>query len=530
MPKDNTIIILDKDETRSDFFQSMFMRDDYEVKIFNTIKSCIDFISESGCIAALVEYDTLVDEERDDVILFFKNFNRNNIFVFNVPVNANKRLAFYELGARHVFDQKSPHDEIYYALTWPVKNLSLSFDKDRFVSSGNLEDLSLTVLLNNLGREERSGILKLITEKNSGKIYFRNGQIIHAQTRLLEGDKALIHMLFWNSGTFSFSAAAHFNKDMTVMLSSFGLVILAEQLKHRYLSDINNIGSFESTLQLQYIGDLQNTQFNLQPGFVKLLSRPITFKDALENDYYPSFETARILSDLKNANFLSVVEYDKKELTEEAQTKKKEPVVSDVEHLFDLKSAEQLIDNLNLPVKGNRNLLILSTKGISSGRFLTTILGKEPNTIKKLGLKLGILKFSDQLNLTCYSSSIHKSILAVIEKLSFDLCGIIFIIDNNVPEKFEYLKYVSLSLQRAYPLPFLPVVANTKSENETEEIRKIFNIHEVVPVPVFENDNLDIVKNIFLQLKEYEIPEETEDEEEKETQEQEETKEISADQ
>ena len=202
------IVVIDTDEERADYFRSRFLRDEHNVDIYSDINSATKNSSQHKEAAFIVEFDTLTISERMDVIKFYKEFTRQNVFMYNVPDNANKRLAFYELGAKRVFDTTQTLEEIYYGLKWPLRNWQAGENKNVLISSGTLEDVSINSLLSTLAREERSGILKIVTRYNSGKIYFNEGFIIHAQAGLLKGERAIMHMLFWTEGSFSFGAAS----------------------------------------------------------------------------------------------------------------------------------------------------------------------------------------------------------------------------------------------------------------------------------------------------------------------------------
>ena len=166
------IVILDNDENRADFFESRFLRDEHQVDIYKNITTLLENTKQHKEAAFLVEYNTITAEQREDVIQFYKEFSLQNIFMFEVPDNANKRLAFYELGAKRVFDTSQPLDEIYHGLVWPLKSLWENSSKNLLISSGLLEDVSLKSLISTIGKEQRTGILKIVTKKNSGKIYY----------------------------------------------------------------------------------------------------------------------------------------------------------------------------------------------------------------------------------------------------------------------------------------------------------------------------------------------------------------------
>ncbi len=67
--------------------------------------------------------------------------------------------------------------------------------------SGNLSAMGLADLLQNLGQNRKSGILRL-TAQREGKIWIHEGKVMAASVSQATGNKALFRMLGWNEGEF----------------------------------------------------------------------------------------------------------------------------------------------------------------------------------------------------------------------------------------------------------------------------------------------------------------------------------------
>jgi len=49
---------------------------------------------------------------------------------------------------------------------------------------------------------QKKGLLRVHSGSNSGKIYFAGGEVVHAETKQINGEEALYHIIDWGSGDF----------------------------------------------------------------------------------------------------------------------------------------------------------------------------------------------------------------------------------------------------------------------------------------------------------------------------------------
>lgn len=498
------IVILDNDEKRADFFESRFLRDEHEVDIYKNIKPLLENAQKHKEAAFLIEYNTLTSEDRDDVIKFYKEFALQNIFMFDVPDNANKRLAFYELGAKRVFDTSQPLDEVYHGLIWPLKSLWESSSKNLLISSGLLEDVSLKSLISTIGKEQRTGILKIVTTKNSGKIYFKDGFINHAQVGLLSGEKAILHMLFWSSGNFSFSVTSEINQHDTIRLSSVSLFIMAENLAKDYLKNLQNIGSEKAVIQIKYAGDLFTSSIDISKGFKELISRPVALSNVMENSFYTCYETAYKLSELKKYGFLSVAEPDKKE------EKKEQPVLTGElpisrSDIFDKSEADQFCNNLNIKKTQEGKVFIISTESESNYDFLSCIVQSKSEIVGANDISICKTEFVNKNKVIFYGLSIDELIMDSIEKLSGDITAMVFLVNDQTNSMSDYASYILRRLTSMYNIPWIGSVVNTDI-TEVDSIKNKYGIADYIPFLISNPQDKDHVKNLLLHVKRYEPP------------------------
>lgn len=72
--------------------------------------------------------------------------------------------------------------------------------------AGNLGEMTPSDLLRFSEAKRKSGILQLKSGEVEGSIFFQNGEIVDAQYMNLMGEPALLSLLNWNSGTFTFQS------------------------------------------------------------------------------------------------------------------------------------------------------------------------------------------------------------------------------------------------------------------------------------------------------------------------------------
>ena len=509
------IVILDNDEQRADFFESRFLRDEHHVDIYKNITALLDKTEQHREAAFLIEYNTITSEQREDVIQFYKEFSLQNIFMFDVPDNANKRLAFYELGAKRVFDTSQPLEEIYHGLLWPLKNLWEGTGKNLLISSGTLEDVSLKSLISTIGKEQRSGILKIVTNKNSGKIYFKDGYLNHAQVGLLSGEKAILHMLFWNTGNFSFSVTSAIDEHDTIRLSCVSLFMMAEALAKNYLKDLKTIGTEKAVIQIKYAGDLFTSSIDISRGFKDLLSRPIALSDVMENSFYTCYETAHKLSELKKYGFLSVSEPDKKEVKKEDDILAREFPIS-TSTIFDKSESDQFCANINITKGQEGKVFIISTEAESHYNFINCIVQTSSEIVNADDISICKAELANKLKVAFYGLSIDEFIMDSMEKLSADITAMIFLVNDKTNQQSDYSSYIVRRLTSMYDIPWIGSIVNT-NETDVDAVKSKYGIADHIPFLISDPTDKDHVKNLLLNLKKYEAtPEESEEEQDQE--------------
>jgi CheY-like chemotaxis protein len=97
--------------------------------------------------------------------------------------------------------------------------------------SGQLSQTSVTDLLNQMERERKDGVLKIVTPRQqSGAIHFKDGSAFDAECGASTGLNAIIRMINWSEGSYSFTQQA-VTRENKIQMRAAELILEA---LHRY--------------------------------------------------------------------------------------------------------------------------------------------------------------------------------------------------------------------------------------------------------------------------------------------------------
>jgi CRP-like cAMP-binding protein len=104
--------------------------------------------------------------------------------------------------------------------------------------TGKLSTISLEELIQTLYTANKTGVLTVDNNGDKGKIFIKNGLVIHAMTKSLKGEQAFFRMMTWHDATFRF-IPGEVNVERTVTMNVHGLLLEAmkriddmRQIKH----------------------------------------------------------------------------------------------------------------------------------------------------------------------------------------------------------------------------------------------------------------------------------------------------------
>ena len=498
------ISVLSQNTDEKDKLKQGFESFNYQLSVFSNIDAITKDVSSNHPVMIMIDYNSIVAADRAKVISLFKVIKSARSIVFNVPEDTDRRLAFYELGATRVFDKSYALENITHSVLWLATVLSSSEESKRLYSKGQLEDIPLYTLINSLGSENRSGILKIVTENNSGKIYFAEGDIMSAEVGFHKGENAIIHMLFWEKGDFSFSSSQNDAPERSIETSNIGIQIIAKIYKDKFRINLEKLGKPTSTLRVQNVGDLTATFEDIDPKFIEYLSRPKTIHEVLENPYYTCFDTLDILVRLKSKNFLLLKEpikpVDDTGVFNKIDTETERG--KSAGFLLQAEEANTIRKNLKLKDSKPVKLLLISSQNFATTGFIDD-LGSSILQVKnqKKYTKIEVA-LSEKMSMLVYAMQIDKQVMDTFKQIPEDLAGQVFIIELNGDFDFEYMNYIIRQISSINKAPAVLAVSNAGAAKDLTKLKSKINVPESVKIiPFDQNKGQKNIIKILMALK-----------------------------
>ncbi|MFN7931382.1 MAG: response regulator [Blastocatellia bacterium] len=132
------------------------------------------------------------------------------------------------------------------------------------------------------------------TEEDSGAVYLKSGQVLHAETGWMSGAKAFTRLLTWERGQFNIGSK-HFDDEPTM---TGGL----EELLLDHLAQIDEVKVLRTSLEAvgkQFVATAPTTALTETETLVcELVKDPTPLQTILDNSFLSDKETAEILLQL----------------------------------------------------------------------------------------------------------------------------------------------------------------------------------------------------------------------------------------
>ena len=355
-----------------------------------------------------------------------------------------------------------------------LKSVSTEDEKDALYSRGRLEDIPLAKLISSLGKEKRTGVLKLVTSTSSGKIYFYTGNIDDAWVNGHTGEEAVLHMLYWNKGDFFFIASETAKPKNNIALSNIGLVLLAEKRRKSFLENLKKIGTLNSTLRVIHLGDVRALHPEIEESFLQLIKKPLLLEEALDNPVYTCYETAENLVVLKEEKLLQVNQPHRSvfeavpEAIPSAQAALNELILNQFE-------IQQLKVNLHIEGENTGKIVVLGSRLSGKSDFIQHLTGAKNQAPEAKDLEVARVTLSTDLDLLLFGMTVDQMVMETTEKLSEGLVGYIFLISYLEQDTYEYVNYVINHLLSMYPVSCVAAVTEMPSPDLIDSVRSKFN-------------------------------------------------------
>jgi signal recognition particle receptor subunit beta len=499
----NKILILGSDKKRTNLLVSLFKEINIEVLDAETIPEADEIISSADLDLILLEYNAIVNAEREKLIDLFKDARRTKFVIFDVPHDAARRLAFYKLGAYRILGVNYDIEDIYFFNQNLLSSKKPDFKEKESRFSGRLQDFNLSGLINSFGKDKRSGVLRIQTPVSSGKIYFNIGHIYHASAGYLKDDDAVLYMLTWNQGRFIMSPLPRKKVNNRVRVSNVALLLQGESFREDSSKLVKELGGFSKEMLVINQGDL--LQRDKDPNFrnfIEKLSDYRQINDIIENSPYPMLETLNQLVALKKSENLKIREAN--DSFSELQSEQTQENSGLIEHLLSGDDVNLLRKNLKAEELTSGKLLILGSNTCGKTDFIRQFnQGSVSGVRSNQELDFTAMELAENFSLQVFGIALEERLSQIIEKLSEGLVGYIFLIDAKREAELEYTNYVISNLISIHEVPWTIAVTNIDNSEKKvpPKIRSGFDLPKGRTLLTCDVTNKDDVRKVVMSIK-----------------------------
>ncbi len=475
----NQLLLISTKSSDSDELATNLKESGIKVTPVESIGDSGDRLANTEFELILINYSSILNADRKDLSDLFKTARKSKFVVYNVPADANRRLAFYRLGAYRILDHNSSAADISHFTKNALEKSETNGDMKEAKFSGSLEDFNLAGLINIFGKEKRSGILRIKTPVSTGKIYFNEGNIIHAVAGNRKADDAAFYMLTWNKGWFSMSPLPLRSVQNRMRLSNIGLLLHGEYIRTRFFEKINQLGGVNRQIRVINQGDLLQRQKD--PVYAELIANMSLFRgihEIIEFSPYEMIPTVDMLLQLnqsKNLEFRETAQEIGDLYVEESQDR-----LGIAERLLTDDEVLKLRKQLDAQSINSGKLIILGTNTCGKTEFIRNFnQGSLSGVRSNQELDFTKIELDNSFHLQVFGIALDKRLTEIVKKLSEGLLGYIFLIDAERPDEFEYTTYIMNNLISVNDVPFAVAVTNIASGDK----KKLKQVTQNVRVP-----------------------------------------------
>jgi signal recognition particle receptor subunit beta len=460
----NRLLLLEADKKQGAILVSLFRESEAEAYVVNDISDAENLLSSTELSLLLLNYQSIVNAERNELINLFKKAQDTKLVIYNVPDDATRRIAFYRLGAYRIISNKYELEDVYYFSRNLLSNhLPVPGQKESHFS-GRLQDFDLAGLINGFGRDKRSGVLRLQSEVSSGKIYFNDGHIYHASVGNLKDDEAVIYLLTWRHGQFSMSPLPQKNTHNRVQLSNVGLLLRAESVREEYFKALEDLGGADLEVSVRNEGDLLEKEKD--PLFGKFIQKLSVFRPVysiVENSPYPVLKTLDQLLTLKKDKNLQIRKKEKETEKFTVEGIRKSSGLS--ERLFSVEEVQKIREQLGAGELPGGKLLVLGSHTSGKTEFIRQFNHGSSSAVRsEQELDFTTIELSDNFHLQVFGIALTQQLSRIIDRLSENLLGYIFLIDVAQEKELEYINYIISNLTTVHKVPWTLALTNFKKQ------------------------------------------------------------------
>lgn len=173
---------------------------------------------------------------------------------------------------------------------------------------GSLAELAFSDIVQLVATSRKTGVFEIERLGESGRVFVRDGQIVHAETGALTGEDAVYELAVWSEGTFLF-VPDEAPSDDTIDSSNTGLLMEAARRADEWALISRLI---PSTLRVpMFVAKDITSPVSINPqewSVVRRLGRRLTIRGLAEDLGWSSLETCKVLYGLVSDGLVELLD------------------------------------------------------------------------------------------------------------------------------------------------------------------------------------------------------------------------------
>lgn len=503
-----TVLIFDRNPHQKEYFIGSFQEEKIPVMDAGSLESFTELIDDGQPQLVLLDYSSLVSEDRNAIVQLFKALKHHLTVVFNVPRDATKRIVFYELGALRVYDEGTSIEEVYRSIKWWMQVYKQGSKESAADLQGELPSVDFLKMLWGIAGSRKSGILKVVAPRNIGQIFFKDGQIIDARVLNHIGLDAFLHISLWNDGTFTFKQTPTDKVEPTIYLTLPGLMIYSQNLKLEIEPILREFKSESSVLQAINLGDLPLYDLSIDPQFLEFISIPRELAEIMENPFYPNHETLHLLGKLKHFGMLRINEpletmIEQNEIFVEGVNVDRQAIS---ETTGDVQKIDAFSEALGLSNGQQAKIVVIAEDQEILKHYLNTLAGTPEKVFLENNMYFVRLLLAEKLEMMVIGLRANHQLLRMLAMLFGSVHGFVFLVDARRTEQTEYLSYLINQVLAQYSLPSVAAISYLEDGQTKEIIKKRYVLSAKFPWFVYSANNQSQMLEVILKMRPIEMP------------------------
>ncbi|MDZ7346171.1 MAG: response regulator [candidate division KSB1 bacterium] len=516
------LLVIEHEQTNLSLFENYFSAAGFRVRSAVSEDEALDILSASSFDVVLCELSApkinglIVLRELQRALL-----HRRSVIIFLTSKNdVWSRTACLRLGADDVIIKPIHAREIVarVEMLWRRRERCRA-SLDPSSTFGRLEDHSVIDLIESMGIERRSGLLQLVNENGStGRLAFRDGCLIAAETGSLYAEEAVFKMMSWRNGVYTMSFG-RVNTEDEMSLSNMGILfqgVKRMDLRNELLKQLPALDSVVIiTTNFRQIVAQKDTNPELRE-FLTLFDGERTLGRIIDECRENEIVALKRIVKLYKLGFLHVLKDFGSESEPETDTVEEEdltpsillPEPAEEDEIFpranripfarpsvsmhekesaeDFPASSETTEPKMIRAEQLGTILVIGSNEDKARQVVEAMTQKSLQTerVGKLDFRYSTLNSANGSYLTVFCLSTDKELTPLVDYAAKDLAGIILALDKD-STRWDYYRYLLNALHRITKAPIhVLFYASSGKSVEFDQVRKLLDAPAWVEVHV----------------------------------------------